>query len=270
MIPMIRSTTIATSLSFLLILACGPGGFAMDGGELGSESTDTATPETTTTGRGDSSSGDTDTDTTGSDDWSDPDTETGEPEPEPFEPAQCTRDWTLVDSQPNHGHIGATPLGARIGGGFFTVHPLLGAGNDEVNVDAWFRAWSADGAVEWERLGKGREGLWSAAQVVEARVLEAESLREREREFLSSSTANAARSRLLRRVAIASVPLVVVGTYAGVSLQGVYEIERKVDAMLEEAGGKREAAQRLATERSERRRSAFERFDGRDVDGGEV
>ncbi|MCB9569770.1 MAG: SUMF1/EgtB/PvdO family nonheme iron enzyme [Myxococcales bacterium] len=124
-------------------------------------------------------------------------------------------------------------------------------------------------AVEWERLGKGREGLWSAAQVVEARVLEAESLREREREFLSSSTANAARSRLLRRVAIASVPLLIGLTYAGTSLRSARELQRRVEAQVAEASEVLGEGKRKAQERASKKAEAFSRFDSKDMEGGE-
>lgn len=175
-----------SSFVTLVCIGCGPGGFASDGGEFGSLGSETVGNEAVGTssasgpasagestgdgddggdGDGDPAGSETDaTDTSGEpsesesagDSWTDPETETetdtetetGEPEPAPI----CARVWTHVDSEPSHGHLGATPLGGREDGGFVTVNPVIGAGNDEVNVDAWFRSWSPEGSLEWERL----------------------------------------------------------------------------------------------------------------------
>jgi hypothetical protein len=155
----------------LASFGCGPGGFASDGGDFG-DGTDTVGTSDSASGSasvsvssgdgdgdGDPAGSTTETETeteteSGNDSWTDPETETetetetGEPEPAPT----CTRIWTHIDTQPSHGHIGATPMVGRPEGGFVTVNPVIGAGNDDVNVDAWFRSWSSDGSVEWERL----------------------------------------------------------------------------------------------------------------------
>jgi hypothetical protein len=145
----------------LASFGCGPGGFASDGGAFGSGTDTSSGPASTSTseangdGDGDPAGGTTETSSTddtesSNDSWTDPETETGEPEPVP--PPGCTRVWTHIDTQPSHGHLGATPMVGRPDGGFVTVNPLIGAGDDEVNVDAWFRSWSSDGSVEWERI----------------------------------------------------------------------------------------------------------------------
>lgn len=146
----------------LACIGCGPGDFAFDGGGFGSIGTTTTTetssgdepeplPETES-GDGDGDPAETDTET-GADDWTNPETETetetGGPEPVP---ATCERVWTHVDVTETHGHIGATPIADGSDGAFVSVTPVLGAGNDEVNVDAWVRSWSVGGELEWERL----------------------------------------------------------------------------------------------------------------------
>ncbi|PRP96272.1 outer membrane protein assembly factor BamB family protein [Enhygromyxa salina] len=138
-------------------LGCGPGGFAFDGSSFGDTGTGFGSETATSSDDPASSSAssanpDPGTDTDSSDDWIETETDTGEPEPpEPLDPPECERTWTHLDTTPTHGHLGNTPIGGRSDGGFVSVNPVIGAGNDEVNVDAWFRSWSATGVLEWER-----------------------------------------------------------------------------------------------------------------------
>ncbi|MEZ4382362.1 MAG: SUMF1/EgtB/PvdO family nonheme iron enzyme [Nannocystaceae bacterium] len=125
-------------------------------------------------------------------------------------------------------------------------------------------------AAEWERLGKGREGLWSASQVAESAVLERSSLREREREFLERSMANATRARLLRRIAIVSVPLLVGATYAGVMLNTYSQVQEKIDGLLVVGGEALERAHTLDGRRRQTIKRAMESFDGKNVEEGEA
>src|SRR5690606_31829533 len=59
---------------------------------------------------------------------------------------------------------------------------------------------------EWERLGRGNDGLWSGAPLQELLALEPTDLRPREREFITACRDAAARSRLLRRIAAVALP----------------------------------------------------------------
>jgi hypothetical protein len=88
----------------------------------------------------------------GAEDWIEPETETDTGEPAPEVPARCERVWTHVDLTATHGHIGATPIAGHSDGSFVSATPVLGAGNDEVNVDAWLRRWSTEGDLEVDTL----------------------------------------------------------------------------------------------------------------------
>jgi outer membrane protein assembly factor BamB len=155
----------------LASLGCGPGGIAYDGGGFGSGATETSgtascmdslgascTDSIGSDGDGDGDPAGTEDESdeseSGAEDWIEPETETetesdtGDPEL----PASCERVWTHVDVIATHGHIGATPIAGRPDGTFVSATPLLGAGNDAVNVDAWVRLWSPDGELEWDQL----------------------------------------------------------------------------------------------------------------------
>jgi hypothetical protein len=153
--------------TFVVIVGCGPGGFASDGSSFGDAGTGTADdeigdvttsmsepnpstdsgPETET---GDTFETGTETETeTGADDWTDPETGEDTDDPEPID-ADCTRVWTALDSSESHGHIGATPIGSGPSGAFVSVNPVI-ASIDAVNIDARIRSWSPSGDVIWER-----------------------------------------------------------------------------------------------------------------------
>ena len=145
----------------LVVWGCGPGGLASDGGfgDGGSGTTDDEPGEPSTSGMSEPSDPtsssdtadtdtDTDTDTGAADDWTDPDPDMSTDIPDPID-AECTRVWTVLDSDKSHGHIGATPIGPGPGGGFVSVNPVL-ASQDAVNVDAWIRSWSPSGELSWE------------------------------------------------------------------------------------------------------------------------
>ncbi|MDC0671274.1 nSTAND1 domain-containing NTPase [Nannocystis radixulma] len=124
-------------------------------------------------------------------------------------------------------------------------------------------------AVEWQRLGHGRIGLWTAEQLMEADRLEAASLRAREREFLAASAAEQRRRLWLRRAMVATLPLVAGLAFTGVKVQEARALASRVDDQLARA---RQAfadahAHDLAAETS--RVEALRKFDARDVPGGE-
>lgn len=154
----------------VLALACGPGGFASDGSSFGDDGTSTLGAEPGDDDASTSSASESLTDTADatdsaettettetddtadtSDSWTDPETETETGEP-PSDQPLCTRGWTHIDASESHGHIGTTPIAGRPDGGFVSVNPIIGQGGDPVNVDARFRSWSPDGALEWDEL----------------------------------------------------------------------------------------------------------------------
>ena len=125
-------------------------------------------------------------------------------------------------------------------------------------------------ASEWERLGKGREGLWSASQVEEAGVLERGDLRPREVAFLEASSREAARAKVLRRVAIAAVPLLVAAVYGATWLQAQRVIGARIRAHTDAAEESLGAARRGEALISQLRREVALRFGSRDIEGGEA
>lgn len=125
-------------------------------------------------------------------------------------------------------------------------------------------------AVEWQRLGHGRVGLWTAEQLVDTARLEPVSLRARERDFIAASNAELRRRRWLRRGGLAAVPLAVGLTLLGLQLRESRALAARVDDQLEIARVSFAAAraQQVATEVSHA--EALRRFDARDVPGGEA
>ncbi|WP_434421270.1 nSTAND1 domain-containing NTPase [Nannocystis pusilla] len=124
-------------------------------------------------------------------------------------------------------------------------------------------------AVEWQRLGQGRIGLWTAEQLGEADKLEAASLRAREREFLAASATELRRRRWLRRAAVATLPLVAGLAFAGVKVQEARALAGKVDDQLARARKAFAAAHAHDQAAETSRVEALRKFDARDVPGGE-
>ncbi|HEY8376938.1 MAG TPA: SUMF1/EgtB/PvdO family nonheme iron enzyme, partial [Nannocystis sp.] len=124
-------------------------------------------------------------------------------------------------------------------------------------------------AIEWQRLGQGRIGLWTAEQLAEVEKLEAVSLRPREHEFIAASQAQIRRARTFRRLAITAVPVALGLTYAAIRIQDARELARRVD---EKIGTGVEVLTRARAHRDqagELRRSAFAHFDAREQTQGE-
>ncbi|MBL8969331.1 MAG: protein kinase, partial [Myxococcales bacterium] len=67
--------------------------------------------------------------------------------------------------------------------------------------------------AEWERLGRGRDGVLSGAPLQEVLALDPSTLRPRERAFIAACREAAARMRMLRRVAAVALPVVALLTY---------------------------------------------------------
>ena len=123
--------------------------------------------------------------------------------------------------------------------------------------------------LEWERLGKPTEALWTSKQLREASVLDNRNLTSQETAFLTSSRRRI-RGRIAFRVSAAAVAvLAVAGTYAGVNArtqaQRAAAVEREVGhaAQLSQEVVKQQAASQRSRDRA---MAAFEKGDLR---GGE-
>ena len=124
--------------------------------------------------------------------------------------------------------------------------------------------------ADWERLGRGRDGLWSGAPLQELRALHPDTLRPREREFIAACRSAAARPRLLRRAAALTLPVAAVLIYGGVWLKGQLDIRAKVDAATAAADDERAAAETLLAETAALRAQAFAAYDAGQTDSGEA
>jgi len=116
-------------------------------------------------------------------------------------------------------------------------------------------------ATDWERLGRPRTALWSAAQLAEASSLDRSALRTHKVEFLAASERAAARGRLLRIALAIAIPVALASTYGFVRLQAEAELQARVDARLGEAEAGLARAEASLEELLAARASAFEQYD---------
>ena len=124
-------------------------------------------------------------------------------------------------------------------------------------------------AVEWQRLGRGRVGLWTREQLGDAEKLEDASLRTREREFIAASQAQLRRTRFFRNLAIAAVPLTLGLIYAGIRVQDSVALARRVDEKIAEGVQILEQAQSKVGEADLLRQRAMKHFDSMEQSKGE-
>ncbi|MBK9753623.1 MAG: SUMF1/EgtB/PvdO family nonheme iron enzyme [Nannocystis sp.] len=115
--------------------------------------------------------------------------------------------------------------------------------------------------ADWERLGRSRDGLWTTVQLKETTLLEPETLRPRERDFLDASRTAMARGRRLRRAALVLLPTIALATYGGLWLKGQVDLRRKIDAHVEIAGQQVARGEQLQTEAEVLREQALGLFD---------
>jgi eukaryotic-like serine/threonine-protein kinase len=125
-------------------------------------------------------------------------------------------------------------------------------------------------AVEWQRLGGGRLGLWTAEQFTEASRLDRTTFRQREREFLDATRIDLVRRRWVLRIIVLAVPIVLGLVYVGIRLQDARTLTRRIDEQLTAAVGTIEEARGLATDASRLRQQAYQSFDTQDAAGGET
>src|SRR5262249_1314027 len=124
--------------------------------------------------------------------------------------------------------------------------------------------------AEWERLGRKREGLWSARQLSEvATLLDRPELLPREAAFLDASYRGV---RLRRRLAgVLGIGLVVAlsGTYLGLKLKAQRDLTAQVQAHVEEGLLFLSRARDKNQQTEQMRQLAYSLFDSKHVEQGE-
>jgi len=123
--------------------------------------------------------------------------------------------------------------------------------------------------IDWERLGQHSDGLWTTAQIKEARILDLETLRPRERDFLEASQAAMARGKALRRAALASLPVIAALVYFGVWFKARQDREATIGGYMQAADQALAAGRTAEQESQALGEQAFSRFDHGDEDDGE-
>ncbi|MBL8633627.1 MAG: protein kinase [Myxococcales bacterium] len=122
---------------------------------------------------------------------------------------------------------------------------------------------------EWNRLHQSREALWSAKQLAELALLEAEDIHPKELAFVKASRAAMRRLQLLRRVALLMIPLLLISAYVGVQLAARRKLARQVSDLLAQAQQTLSEATQLDAETERLRKEAFSQFDQKHKDDGE-
>jgi serine/threonine protein kinase/formylglycine-generating enzyme required for sulfatase activity len=123
--------------------------------------------------------------------------------------------------------------------------------------------------TDWERLGRGSEGVWSGAPLQELLALDPSTLRPRERDFIAACRTAVARTRLLRRAAALALPVVALLTYGGLWLKGQVDLRSRVDAHAATAKEEQATAEARAGEAERLRTESFAAFDAGQTDKGD-
>ncbi len=124
--------------------------------------------------------------------------------------------------------------------------------------------------ADWERLGRSSDGLWTTAQLVAARLLEPETLRPRELEFLAASRVAVARGRVLRRAALVALPVLALLVYLGSWLQAEHALRTTVNTYVRAAHFALAQAQVADRSAARLQSDAFAHFDRGDLERGEA
>jgi serine/threonine protein kinase/formylglycine-generating enzyme required for sulfatase activity len=125
-------------------------------------------------------------------------------------------------------------------------------------------------AMEWERLGRAREALWSARQLAELDIVDPDDLLPREAAFAAASRLAVRRARMRRTGILCIAVLALAGGYGGIELNARRERARQIAARVEQADAILAAAHRDDEDSAVLRREAFARFDAFDREGGEA
>jgi serine/threonine protein kinase/formylglycine-generating enzyme required for sulfatase activity len=124
-------------------------------------------------------------------------------------------------------------------------------------------------ALEWQRLGSARAGLWNADQLAEGDQLERETLRPREQAFLAASQAQVLRARRIKLLALGSLPVLVVAIFIAFRVEQARALARKVDEQLTRANASLEQARTHQAETARLRSQAFAAYDSQAQEDGE-
>ncbi len=122
---------------------------------------------------------------------------------------------------------------------------------------------------EWNRLHQSREALWSAKQLAELALLEAEDISPKEEAFIKASRAAMQRLQILRRVALLMIPVLMISAYVGVQLAAKRKLERQVSVLRAQAEQTLREAAQVDQETERLRKEAFAQFDDKHKDDGE-
>lgn len=124
-------------------------------------------------------------------------------------------------------------------------------------------------AAEWDRLGRGAEGLWQGRQLNQLRDLGDLPLAPRERAFVARSVSFSRRRRLLRAGVPASLFFAVLATWLGFGYRSRSEAQRFAGERAAIAARALDEARSIDAEIETLRRRAFEQFDRGDSEKGE-
>ncbi len=123
--------------------------------------------------------------------------------------------------------------------------------------------------IDWERLGRSKDGLWAARQLADLELLGSEDLTEPETAFARASRGAIRRGRWIRRGIAIAIPAVALGLYVGVRIVASRDLDRRVagyvataTTSLSEARAESQASAKLRTD-------AFALFDRSEISRAE-
>ncbi len=124
-------------------------------------------------------------------------------------------------------------------------------------------------AADWERLGRGREGLFGAAQLREVERVDPATLSRTERAFLSRSRRARHRRRWAAIGVAAALCALVMGVYLGMEAAARAERRKEVRLAVNEAERRVGLAEKLERKARAARERALRLFDEPDLDAAE-
>ena len=119
----------------------------------------------------------------------------------------------------------------------------------------------AQAATEWERLRRGREGLWSAKQLAEVANVEWSGLSPREEAFLGAARSAVQRARHRRWAIAAAIPVLLAAGWGAMELRSRRQLERQVGEKVDQARAAMAEATARRAQLDRQRAIAFELFD---------